>query len=178
MIQVVSAGKPDEATLDNLMQLYLHDFSEIDGGLISADGRYEYPYLSTYFTTGDRYAYLIWSDESLAGFALIKTGSEIARDDQSMDVAEFFVLRSHRLKGVGRAAFGEIVRKFPGPWIVRVQEGYQAALDFWPRAISSVSTDFDSEVIDDGRRKWIVFRFEFAGSDSNGGIGSPSPASS
>ena len=175
MVHVVRAGESDETTLNNLMQLYLHDFSEIDGGLISAEGLFEYPYLSTYFAKRDRHAYLIWIDESLAGFALIKKGSEIARDDQSMDVAEFFVLRSHRLKGVGRAAFGEIVRKFPGPWIVRVQEGYQAALDFWLRAISSVSSEFESEVIDDGRRKWIVYRFETSDSDH---IGSPSPASS
>jgi len=175
VIQVVPAGKPDETTLDNLMQLYLHDFSELDGSQISTDGRYEYPYLSTFFAEQDRHAYLFWADKSLAGFALIKKGSEIAEDDKAMDVAEFFVLRSHRMRGVGRAAFEEIVRIFPGPWIVRVQDENQAALDFWRRVIPIVSpAGFETHSAHDGRRKWIVFRFEFAERDSKGDIGSPS----
>ena len=176
MVHVVRAGESDETTLNNLMQLYLHDFSENDSSQISAEGLFDYPHLSTYFSEMDRHAFLIWIDESLAGFALIKKGSEIARDYQSMDVAEFFVLRSHRLKGVGLAAFGEIVRMYPGPWIIRVQDGYQAALAFWRRAIPAVViSEFESEIIEDGRRKWMVFRFETSNSDH---IGSPSLASS
>ncbi len=172
MVQVVPAGKPDETTLSNLMQLYLHDFSELDGSRISAEGRFEYPYLSAYFSEPDRHAYLIWADESLAGFALIKKGSEIAEDDQPMDVAEFFVLRGHRMRGVGRAAFEEIVRSFPGPWTVRVQDENQAAINFWRRVIPAVSSaGFDTNIVNDGQRNWTVFGFDSAGSDSRGDVG-------
>jgi predicted acetyltransferase len=177
MVQVVLAGKADEETLNNLLQLYLHDFSEFDGSQISSDGWFEYPYLSRYWDEPDRYAFLFKVEGSLAGFALVKKGSEIAEDDESMDVAEFFVLRSHRLKGVGQAAFEEIVRKFPGPWIARVQDEYHAALAFWRRVIPAVaSSEFGSEVIDDGRRKWIVLKFEFSDPDGAGSIGSTSSA--
>ncbi len=41
MVQVMRAGKADETTLDNLLQLYLHDFSEFDGSQMSSDGRLE-----------------------------------------------------------------------------------------------------------------------------------------
>lgn len=171
MVQVVRAGKADETTLENLMQLYMHDFSEFDGSQISSDGRFEYPYLAQYRDEPDHHAFLFRVEGSLAGFALVKKGSEIAEDDESMDVAEFFVLRSHRLNGVGRAAFGEIVSKFPGPWIVRVQDKYQAALGFWRRVISTVSrSEFESAILDDGRRKWIVFSFETAGADGKSSV--------
>jgi hypothetical protein len=46
MVQVVQAGKAEEETLNNLLQLYLHDFSEFDGGQVSSDGQFEYPYLA------------------------------------------------------------------------------------------------------------------------------------
>jgi len=172
VVQVVRAGKPDETTLNNLMQLYLYDFSELDSSRISPEGRFEYPYLSAYFSEPDRHAYLIWAEKLLAGFALIKKGSEIAEDDRAMDVAEFFVLRGHRMRGVGRAAFEEIVRSFPGPWTVRVQDENQAALIFWRRVIPAVSSaGFDANIANDGQRDWTVFRFESAGSDSRGDLG-------
>jgi len=39
---VLRADDSDETALNNLMQLYLHDFSEIDGSQISADGLFDY----------------------------------------------------------------------------------------------------------------------------------------
>lgn len=175
MIQVVRAKKSDEAALDNLLQLYLLEFSEIDGSQPSNDGRFEYPHLGQYWDEPDCHAFLFEMEGSLAGFALIKRGSEIANDSKSMDVAEFFVLHAHRRKGVGRAAFGDIVRMFPGPWIVRVLEEYETALAFWRHTLPAVANaEFDRETMDDGQRKWIVFSFESGGSDSTDGIVSPS----
>ncbi len=172
MVQVVRAGKPDEITLNNLMQLYLHDFSEFDRSQISSEARFEYPYLTTYFAEPDRHTYLIWAEESLAGFAVIKKGSEIAEDDKAMDVAEFFVLRSRRMRGVGRAALERIVSKFPGPWIIRVQDENQAALEFWHRVIPAVSAaGFTMHVANDGQRNWTVFRFEYVASKSKRDLG-------
>ena len=175
MVEVIRAKKSDEAVLDNLLQLYLLEFSEFDGGQVSNDGRFEYPHLTQYWDEPDRHAFLFKVDGAPVGFALIKKGSEIAGDNQSMDVAEFFVLQTLRRQGLGRAAFGEIVRMFPGTWIVRVVDGYEAALAFWRRAIQSVAASgFDSEAIDDGQRKWIVFSFAYAVSDA--GSRSPSHA--
>jgi predicted acetyltransferase len=43
------------------------------------------------------------------------------------------------MRGVGRTAFEEIVRRFPDPWIIRGQDENQAALEFWRRVIPVVS---------------------------------------
>jgi len=175
VVEVIRAKKSDEANLENLLQLYLLEFSEIDGSQVSNDGRFEYPHLTQYWGEPDRHPFLFKVDGAPAGFALVKKGSEVVGDDKSMDVAEFFVIRNQRLKGTGRTAFKEIVRMFPGPWIVRVVDGYEKALAFWRRAIPSVATSgFDSEAIDDGQRKWIVFSFAYAVSDA--GSRSPSHA--
>jgi predicted acetyltransferase len=83
-----------------------------------------------------------------------------------MDVKEIFLLRSYRLKAVGREALGEIVHLFPGPWIIRVLDEYKAALAFWHRAIPAVANpDIESDIIDDGQRKWKVFRFMAPGQE-------------
>ena len=144
-----------------MLQLYLLEFSDIDGSQVSNDGQFEYPHLTQYWDEPDRHPFLFKVDGAPVGFALIKKGSEIVGDNQSMDVAEFFVLQTLRRQGLGRAAFREIVRMFPGPWIVRVVDGYESALAFWRNAIPDIaSLGFDSKLIDDGQRKWDVFSFE------------------
>jgi predicted acetyltransferase len=159
-VEVLPAEEADRPIVRNLLQLYLHDFSEYDGNLVAADGRYEYPYLSRYWEDRDRHPFLIRAEGELGGFALIKKGSELAGDKQAMDVAEFFVLRGHRRKGIGREAFQQILDMFPGPWVVRVQDGIPGALAFWDRVISKAADGRIARAeIADGDRDWIVFRF-------------------
>ncbi len=96
----------------------------------------------------------------LRGFVLVTKGSELAADMQAMDVAEFFELRGQRRKGIGRQAFRQLVNMFPGPWVVRVQDGVPSALGFWDQVISEAADGRVSrEVIGDGERDRIVFRF-------------------
>ena len=53
-VRVISAKKSQAPVLTNLMQLYLHDFSEFSGETTNPDGRYEYPYLEHYWADPDR----------------------------------------------------------------------------------------------------------------------------
>lgn len=78
-----------------------------------------------------------------------------------MDVAEFFILRGFRREGIGRAAFRQITRMFPGPWVVKVLDEYEDALEFWERVIQEVvEGEIKKEWKHDGERAWIVFRFD------------------
>jgi len=54
-----------------------------------------------------------------------------------MDVAEFFVLRGLRGRGIGRSAAHALFRAFPAAWEVRVRRTNVAALGFWSRAAES-----------------------------------------
>ena len=87
-VELVPATPDDQGTLQNLLELYLHDFSEfIDLG-IGEDGRFGYDYLEEYWEPGNgRRAFLIHADAGLAGFALLQTGSEISADPDVLDIA-------------------------------------------------------------------------------------------
>jgi predicted acetyltransferase len=160
-VALVRASETDRSVLENLLHLYVHDFSEILGMTPSEEGRFEYPSLPLYWSESGRTAYFIRSKSNLAGFALVSRGSRISGDPEVFDLAEFFVVRGVRRRGVGRTAAHELFRSVPGIWEVRVNEVNVPAQHFWRRVVD-LYTDgqfhFDTWVREDGSR-WNVFRF-------------------
>ena len=78
---VVSRAAAEEAPIvANLMQLYIHDFSELwfdreVEGELEADGRYSnYPELETYWRDPGRQAWLFRIKGLPVGFALVEIG--------------------------------------------------------------------------------------------------------
>ena len=121
--------------LSNLLELYVHDMSEIFGFEVGADGRFGYGSLPRYWSEPEkRFAFLIHSGPRIAGFVLVTRGTPVTEDPDDLDVAEFFVLRAFRRHGVGRRAARLLWDRLPGRWVVRVSEGNRAGLPFW-RAI-------------------------------------------
>ena len=59
----------------------------------------------------------------MAGFSFVTRGSPASDDPETLDVAEFFVLRGWRRSGVGRRAAPLLWDRLPGPWTVRVSTG-------------------------------------------------------
>ena len=91
----------------------------------------------------------------------MRRGSEVSDDADVWDVAEFFVVRGLRGRGVGTEAAHEVWRRFPGSWEVRVMDRNRKAKEFWARAIK----DFIGEAVeptpfDVGGEGWHVFSFE------------------
>jgi predicted acetyltransferase len=79
-------------------------------------------------TGSTRKAFLFRVEGALAGFALVFTG-------EPHDIAEFFVLRKYRGRGVGAQAAAFLFGQFPGRWTVRQQLTNPAATAFWRKAI-------------------------------------------
>ena len=52
-------------------------------------------------------------------------------------MAEFFVVRKHRRRGVATEAVCKILARYPGDWEIAVAERNVAARAFWPRAIGA-----------------------------------------
>lgn len=156
------------STLGNLFELYAYDFSEHMPLRIKATGRFELTPGDVWWTRDDHFAYFIKLRGELAGFALLRAGSRVTNAPEVMDVAEFFVLRSIRGKGVGRLAVHALFRAFPGAWEVRVRRTNVAAMRFWSRVAESwvrqpvSSSPFSVEGID-----WDLLRFV---TGSGGGV--------
>jgi predicted acetyltransferase len=135
-VELVTATSKDRQRLENLMQLYIHDFSEILHYPPDGNGRFAYDRLDAYWSEAGRFPFLIWADRQLAGFALVSRGSVISGDPTVFDVTEFFVVRGLRRNGVGMAAAAQVFSSFAGTWEVRVLDLNVAAQPFWERAVS------------------------------------------
>lgn len=157
------AAPSDAVLLSNLLELYIHDLSDVFTHLeIGAEGRFGYPKLPLYFSEPDRrFAYLIRQGPHTAGFALVTRGSPVVTTPDVHDVAEFFVLKQYRRAGLGRRAATLLWQQFPGNWTVRVSEGNPAALAFWRRAVTEFTQGSATESVRPGTpHAWRVLFFE------------------
>ena len=90
-LEVLPATRDHAVTVANLFELYAHDFSEFHDVELGDDGRFGYNNLPLYWSEPNRHAFLFSVRQKLAGFALVKRGSEITGDECIWDMAEFFV---------------------------------------------------------------------------------------
>jgi predicted acetyltransferase len=160
-VSVMPAAPQEEPVVANLLQLYAHDFSEFHDVELGLDGRFVYKELPRYWRESNRHPFLVRVDDTLAGFALVKRGSEISGNASVWDMAEFFVLRAYRRRGVGMEGARQVWRKFPGPWEVRVMEANRSALVFWERAIAGgAGRAMQAATVEKDAERWNVFSFE------------------
>jgi predicted acetyltransferase len=132
-LEIQSVLVKDKPVLRNLLQLCLHDYSEFNGEDVDEHGIYNYDYLDGYGTEPGRYAFLARVDGKLAGFVLVRQP-----DPQQVNyhVAEFFILRKFRGRGVGRRVAFWIFDHFPGEWMVSQETSNLPAQAFWRKIIA------------------------------------------
>lgn len=154
-VEVIAAAPEQEPILANLLELYAHDFSEFLDLDLGPDGRFGYKQLPLYWIEANRYPFLVRVDGKLTGFVLVK------RDGAVWDMAEFFVVRAYRRRGVGTGIAHQVWRRFPGPWQVRVLEANRAGRQFWERSISAFTGEpVDSVPAERNGKLWRIFAFE------------------
>jgi predicted acetyltransferase len=160
-VELIAAAPEQKPILANLIELYAHDFSEflqLDPG---PDGRFGYKSLPLYWSEPERHPFLIRIDGNLAGFVFVKSGSEVSGNEAVWDMAEFFVIRGYRRRGVGTEIACEVWRSFPGRWEVRVLQSNIPASLFWARAISIFTGEANDPVqVEKNGQCWKLFRFE------------------
>jgi predicted acetyltransferase len=157
-VEIRLASRADEATIANLMQLYIHDFSELwsgtSDGELQDDGLFgPYRFLPDYWIEPDRVPLLIRVEGRLAGFALLNAAphSGVPAD---RNMAEFFIARKHRRRGVGLDAAQAIFGRYPGLWEVAVARRNIGALAFWRRAIRGYELARGIEEVDVAAGDW------------------------
>ena len=164
-VEVLPAAAEQAPVLANLLQLYAHDFSEF---LDVEIGRMESSPTTLFHSIGWKRAVIlsvIRVDGKLAGFALLKKGSAFSGNENVWDLAEFFVLRGYRRRGIGTLAANQLWTRFPGSWEVRVMQLNVAAQRFWKQVISGfVRGEVSPVPFEKDGEKWTVFSFDSASS--------------
>jgi predicted acetyltransferase len=127
-VEVLPADLEHRDVVRHLMELYLHDFSPMDGADVGADGRFGYDLLDRYWIDPDRHPFLFRVGPHWAGFGLVRVGPP-------HDMAEFFVMRKYRRSGVGSHAARALFAAFPGAWQVRQITANAGATTFWRATI-------------------------------------------
>jgi len=147
-VEVVEIRPEEKQILVNLLELYLHDFSEFDGTELGDQGTYGYPYIDRYWSEPGRHPFFIRVDGRLAGFALVRILPGDEADE--MHMAEFFIVRKYRRHGVGEVAARQIFDRFPGRWVVTERDRNEAGQGFWRAVIRRYSGDTLTERSEDG----------------------------
>lgn len=162
MISLTRVPFEDKSVLQNLMQLYLYDFSEYTGEDVNVHGRYEYGYLDNYWIEARRDAYLIRYGEAIAGFTLVTRGTTNMASGtfyaELMSISEFFVMRKFRGRGIGAFAANFCFDNYPGDWQITTPYNNRPSVTFW-RAVIRKRTDGDYVVY---RSPTDIIYFHFA----------------
>jgi predicted acetyltransferase len=151
-ITVTPATPDEEPVVRNLTQLYAYDFAEIMGWHIPDSGRFPDQSVDGCFEGLRRHAFIVRVDGRLAGFAIVDTCSRLTGDDGVHDVAEFFVVRPYRGRGVGAEAARTLFDRFGGRWEVRQTAKNVAATAFWRKVIGRYTGERYEERMLDGPR--------------------------
>jgi predicted acetyltransferase len=165
-VSVTSAAPAQASIIQNLMQLYTHDFSELWGGTsrgdLNAQGLFDVYPLEGYWTKPNWSAMLIWCDQVLAGFSLVNDQTHSGLP-ANRNMAEFFILRKHRGRGGSRIAAELIFSLHPGLWEVAVTRKNARAQQFWRKTIRQSAKTSNLQELDLQNERWNgpVLRFEW-----------------
>lgn len=128
MLQVSVATNEDLGPIAQMLELYQHDLVDIWDQDLDCLGRYGYdiaPYVQPSRSSG----FLFRVGGLHAGFALVDAPGRFCEGEWWM--AQFFVVRKYRRRGVGRAAARQVLDAVRGRWEVGQMAANRAGREFW-----------------------------------------------
>jgi predicted acetyltransferase len=147
-VSLAAVTESSRPALANLFQLYVYDWSELLPLDVRSDGRFPDELFAKYATEdAERHAFLVYADARLAGFAIVAERSRLTGEAGVCDMEEFFVMRRHRGRGLGRAAAVATFDRFPDRrWEVRQRDDNPAATAFWRKVIDGYTAGHYQEL--------------------------------
>ena len=132
----------DREWIESVYRDYLDDLSPLNTGVFSTTSLGEMGYspqdqLSRWFGDSSVNPLVIVRGTDPVGFAMVAKGSSAAgRPPVDYRMAEFFVMRTFRRRGVGRLAVELILNRFAGRWEINEYLRNPVAVSFWRRVIA------------------------------------------
>lgn len=158
-VELREPSRVDRILLRRMMELYQYDFSEFEDNDLDEHGLFGYGDLDYFWFEPTHKAFIITADEKLAGFVLVD--NEVCVEGNERSITEFFVMRKHRKKGVGRQVAFETFNRLPAKWEVRVIGANTPAQEFWRKVIDEYTKGaFQETVLDNDDWSGPVFSFD------------------
>ncbi len=111
-MEIIQASLDDKPILQRMMELYQYDFSEYDDSDLDSHGTFGYAWLDHYWREQERYPFVAHVDGKLAGFVLVNQFTYLPNSTWS--IAEFFIMRKYRRKGIGKTVAFSYLTGFAG----------------------------------------------------------------
>jgi ribosomal-protein-alanine N-acetyltransferase len=130
------ASIADYPIIQNMASYYAYDVSEYMGWPQQNDGKHSIGMdFIKYWQAENTFPLIIKYQDELVGFVIIdKNVSDLSND---FNIAQFFILRKFKKKGIGRHIAFQCFDKFFGNWEVFVMPGNEGAYRFWRKIIKA-----------------------------------------
>ncbi|MDP6545095.1 MAG: GNAT family N-acetyltransferase [Phycisphaerae bacterium] len=150
-IELSEAALSEKSLIQHMMQLYQYDFSEHEGTDLNDHGLFHYKYLDLYWIEEVRTPLIVRVAGRLAGFVLVNKHSYSKQD--RFCIAEFFIVRKYRRKGIGKEVAHRVFGMFGPLWEVAQTKENIAAQAFWRDVVEEYTRgNFDCKL--DGCGDW------------------------
>ena len=135
-------------------------FREIDPSKIIENGnniKVDYPYLDLYWKDSDRIPLFVILEKKIIGFVLINSWTECKDFDADRSIAEFYIQKAYRRKGIGKRVAFEIFNKFDGTWEIKQSMSNPMAVKFWRKTVEEYTNHQFSEIKNDAGELFSLF---------------------
>lgn len=137
-IKLIPASLKDYPTIQNMARFYVYDMSqylgEEEGWECPEDGLFECLDFKKYWENDDSFPFLVRYQNELVGFVIVDKKTSEPHIDFNM--AQFFILRKFKNKGIGKFVAHRCFDQFCGSWEVMVLPGNDGAYQFWHSIIT------------------------------------------
>jgi predicted acetyltransferase len=165
-IELIPASLADYSIIQNMARFYVYDMSEYmgqeQGWEIPNDGLYECIDFKKYWENDQSFPFLIHYQNEWAGFVIVdKKGSD---KEVNFNMAQFFILRKFKNKGLGTWVATYCFDHFKGVWEVMVMPKNEGAYQFWQKTIANYThgnfVKYTREIPHLDHSTKNIFRFE------------------
>jgi predicted acetyltransferase len=133
----------DRRWMEGVYREYLNDLAPQATGVFPALGEFghrEPDQLGAWFADRRAQVLTILYGQDLAGFALVRlAGTPEVTGGAEFAMAEFFIARAWRRRGIGAEGARLILERFTGRWEISAHGSNTGAVAFWRRVIAAYS---------------------------------------
>ena len=157
-LQVRPATLEDRLPIARMLELYQHDLSDVWDQDLDGHGEYGYS-LDRYWRNPACKPFVFEVAGKHAGFALVD--DSVSLPGNQLWMAQFFVLKKYRRRGIGRAAACQVFDQARGRWEVGQMPLNLPAQTFWRRVIAAYTGgNFVEHALNDERWQGLLQCFD------------------